>query len=67
MIDLGVMDDFADNEKPAILKNFARCISKIDCALDAVAKPNCFARRTVVSPTEMIPPAPRIFSMMSLR
>ena len=42
MIDLGVMNDFADNKKPAILKNFARSISKIDCALDAIAKTELF-------------------------
>lgn len=42
MIDLGVMNDLADDKKPAIFKNFARCVSKIDCALDAVAKTELF-------------------------
>ena len=42
MIDLRVMNDFADDEKPAILKNFARSISKIDCALHPVAKTELF-------------------------
>ena len=38
MIDLGVMNDFADDEQPAIFENLARGVSKIDRALDAVAK-----------------------------
>ena len=42
MIDLGVMNDFADNKEPAILENFARSIGKIDCALDPVAKAELF-------------------------
>jgi len=42
MIDLGIMNDFADNEKPSILENFARSISEIDCPLDAVAKTELF-------------------------
>src|SRR5438034_7931725 len=42
MIDLRVMNDFADNEKPAIFENFARSISEIDRALDPVAKAELF-------------------------
>ena len=42
MIDLGVMNNFADNKKPAIFENLARCIGEIDRALDTVAKPKLF-------------------------
>src|SRR5690348_4791363 len=42
MIDLGVMNDFADDEKPALLENFARGIREIDRALDAVTKAKLF-------------------------
>src|ERR1700693_5308359 len=38
MVDLWVMNDFADNKKLAIFENLARCIGKIDRALDPVAK-----------------------------
>ena len=42
MVDLGVMNDFADNKKLAIFENLARCIGKIDRALDTVAKAELF-------------------------
>src|SRR4030095_3486324 len=42
MIDLGVMDDFTDNKKTAILKNLSRRICEIDRALDAIAKTKLF-------------------------
>jgi hypothetical protein len=42
MIDLGIMNDFADNKKLAIFKNFARRIGEIDRALHAVAKTKLF-------------------------
>ena len=38
MIDLGVVDDLADNKEPAIFENLARGIGQIDRALDAVTK-----------------------------
>jgi len=44
MIDLRVMNDFADNKKLAIFENLARCISKIDRALDPVAKAELFCQ-----------------------
>src|SRR5712692_654649 len=42
MVDLGIMNDFANNEEALIFKNLARGISEIDRALDAVAKPELF-------------------------
>ena len=42
MIDLRVVNDFADNKKTAIFENLARCIGKIDRALDPVAKAKLF-------------------------
>ena len=42
MINLGVVNNFADNKKPAIFENLARCIGEIDRALDTVAKPKLF-------------------------
>ena len=39
MVDLWVMNDFADNEQPPFFEDFARGVSKIDRALDAVAEP----------------------------
>src|SRR5713101_381638 len=42
MIDLWVMNDFADNKEPAILENFARSISEINRALDTVTKTKLF-------------------------
>src|SRR5438477_3702902 len=39
MIDLRVMNDFADNEQSPFFEDFARGISKIDRALDTVAEP----------------------------
>ena len=39
MIDLWVMNDFADNEQSPFFEYFARGVSKIDRALDAVAEP----------------------------
>ena len=38
MVDLRVVNDFADNKKTAIFKDFARGIRQIDRALDPVAK-----------------------------
>src|SRR6266850_8312434 len=38
MIYLGVVNDLADNEEPALFENFARGVSKIDRALDPVTK-----------------------------
>jgi len=35
------VNDFADDEKAAVLKNFAGGIGEIDGALDAVTNPNC--------------------------
>src|SRR5207249_8659646 len=42
MIDLGVMNDFADNKKLAIFENLASSISEIDRALDPIAKAELF-------------------------
>ena len=42
MIHLWVVNDFADNKEPAILKNLARGIGEIDSALDPVAKAKLF-------------------------
>src|SRR5215471_11123623 len=39
MIDLRIMNDFTDNEQSSFLEYFARCVSKIDGALDTVAEP----------------------------
>ena len=39
MIDLRVMNDFADNEQSPFFEYFARGVSKIDRALDTVAEP----------------------------
>ena len=38
MIDLRVMNNFADNEQAAILENLARGVCEIDRAFDAVAE-----------------------------
>src|SRR6202011_3041780 len=38
MIYLGVVNDLADNEEPALFENFARSVSEIDRALDPVTK-----------------------------
>src|SRR6266567_4585581 len=38
MIYLGVVNDLADNEEPALFENFARGVSEIDRALDPVTK-----------------------------
>src|SRR2546423_13540660 len=38
LVDLRVVDDLADDEKPAVLENFPRRVSEIDRALDAVTK-----------------------------
>ena len=42
MIDLGVMNDLADNKKPAIFEDFASRIREIDRPLDTVAKTKLF-------------------------
>jgi len=42
MIDLGIVNDFADNKEPAISKYFARSVGEVDCALNAVTKPKLF-------------------------
>ncbi|KAF5408385.1 MAG: hypothetical protein Udaeo2_14780 [Candidatus Udaeobacter sp.] len=49
MIDLRVVNDFSDNKKTAIFKNFASRIREVDRALDAVAKTKLFrqAHRSV--------------------
>ena len=39
MIDLRVMNNFADNKQSSFFEYFARGVSKIDRALDAVAEP----------------------------
>ena len=44
MIDLGVMNDFADDKEPAIFEDFARGISEIDRALDPVTKTKLFRK-----------------------
>src|SRR6266478_4958072 len=44
MIDLGVVNDFADDKKPAIFEDFARGISEIDRALDPVTKTKLFRK-----------------------
>ena len=38
MIDLGVVNDFADNKKAAIFEDFARGVSEVDRALHPIAK-----------------------------
>ena len=42
MIDLGVVNDFADNKEPAIFENLACGISEINRALNTVAKAKLF-------------------------
>src|SRR6266853_6351975 len=42
MVDLWVMNDLADNKKLAIFENLAGSISKIDRALDPIAKAELF-------------------------
>ena len=42
MIDLGVVNDFADNKEPAIFENLACGISEINRALNTVAKAELF-------------------------
>src|SRR5438034_10010542 len=42
MIDLRVMNDLADNKKPAVFEDFPRRISEIDGSLDSVAKAKLF-------------------------
>jgi hypothetical protein len=42
MIDLGVVNDFADNKEPAIFENLACGVSEINRALDTVAKAKFF-------------------------
>ena len=44
MVDLRVMNNFADDEKRAIFENFARGISEIDRALDAITKTKLFCQ-----------------------
>lgn len=44
MINLRVMNDFADNKKLAIFENLARSIGKIDRALYPVAKAELFGQ-----------------------
>ena len=39
LVDLGIVNDFTNNEEPTVLENFARGVSKIDGAFDPVAKP----------------------------
>jgi len=39
MIDLGIMNNFADDEQPAIFENLASGIREVDCALNPVAEP----------------------------
>src|SRR6266853_1217632 len=38
MIYLGVVNDLADDEEPALFENFARGVSEVDRALDPVTK-----------------------------
>src|SRR6266852_2297004 len=38
MIDLRIMNNFPNNEKPAIFENLVRCVREVDGALDAVAE-----------------------------
>src|SRR6516162_1205632 len=49
MIDLGIVNNFADDEQLSILKNLALSISKVDCTLDTVAEPKllCQAHRCI--------------------
>jgi len=44
MIDLGIVNDFADNKEAAIFKDFPRGIGQIDRALDAVTKAKLFGQ-----------------------
>jgi hypothetical protein len=44
MIDLRIMNDFADNIELAIFEDLTRCIREIDRALDALAKPELFCQ-----------------------
>ncbi len=44
MIDLGVVDDLADNKEPAIFENLAGGIGEIDRPFDAVTKAKLFGQ-----------------------
>ena len=44
MIDLGIVNDFADNKEPAIFEDFARGISEIDRALNAITEAELFCQ-----------------------
>src|SRR6266478_2280368 len=59
MIDLRVMNDFADNKKLAIFEDLTRCIGEIDRALDPVAKAKlfCQAHRRVAHGNDSTRPA----------
>ncbi len=58
MIDLGIMNDFADNVELAIFEDLTRCIRKIDRALDAIAKPRC---DSVTRPVAARQPSRRVY------
>src|SRR5437867_13457696 len=61
MIDLGVMNDFADDKEPAIFEDFARGISEIERALNPVTKAKLFRQAHRCVPHGNHPPSPAHF------
>ncbi len=67
LVDLGIVNDLAENEEPAVLENLPRRVGEIDRALDAVAKSELLRQphRDVAHREDAA--VARILSTMSLR